>query len=430
VDLEEDRYTNLTWLGEAGRRPPAGESSGMRTKILLVALVALGALAPASASPVVVLADPWMPRCVHDFAWTHDHARSGGHEPATCGMKRLAELEVSKGAGLGQVEIHKDTAAVLQRDEGVVSLIDVKDPRKPKVLGRYRDDIADSFDGDLAFSRNGKWLFYARQTHQFSKDGVHVLDVSDPKQPRLAFYQPQGGTFRIGYLNHAGGEYVITMDAIAGLVVNRFEPTTGALVPVFVDALPALKVGGPSSAGVYVDPKDPKLGVPLLYATNGRTGLDVYDMSDPMAPAKVGSWNDAGLSDVEVIATKKRRLVLAASEYWFQSATPASVWKLDATKLDRIKTSSKETGAYEAAEPWRVGGIEIQGSRVHVAMGHAGLVSQSLRGRSLGAYRVPRPVNENASLQASPYAMDVDSAGGLLYLTDAASGMLTILKPR
>lgn len=403
----------------------------MRTKIAALCLTLVTTVAPAQAGPEVVV-DIGRPAktCVSTGPSTHDHAKAGAHKANVCKFKRIGEIEVSKAAGLGQVEIHKKLAAVVQRDEGIVSLIDIKNPRRPKVLGRYDDDIADSFDGDLAFSKNGKWLFYARQTHQFSKDGVHVLDVSNPKDPRLAFYQPQGGSFRIGYLNRGGEEYIVTMDAIAGLVVNRFEPTTGALIPVFADALPALKVGGPASAGVFIERKDPKLGVPLLYATNGRTGLDIYDMSDPTTPVKLASWNDKGLADVEVKATKNRRVVYAASEYWFNSTTPASVYELDATKLNRIDVQGQWTPPVDAAEPWRVGGLEIAKGRLHVAYGHAGLVSAPLHGFNLGQYRVPRPVNKNSSLKASPYAMDVDSANGLLYLTDASSGILTILKSR
>jgi hypothetical protein len=219
------------------------------------------------------------------------------------------------------------------------------------------------------------------------------------------------------------------MDAIGGLIVNRFEPTTGVLVPVFTDPLPALKVGGPASAGVFIDPKDPKLGVPLLYATNGTSGLDVYDMSQPAAPTKLGSWSEAGLADVEVKATKGKRLVFAASEYWFEPTTPAAVYTLDATKLESIKRKRVESAPVDSSsEPWRVGGIEVAGDWLHITFGHLGLVSRPLRGGAPAAYQVARPVNDNATLKAAPYAMDVDSAGGLLYLTDASSGILTILK--
>lgn len=402
----------------------------MRTKIFALTLALLAGVVPAYASKPIPIDDPPpRPMCAYASSPTHDHgtAKHSGH---VCGFRRLSEIEVSKDAGLGQVEVRGKIGAVVQRDEGAVALLDLKNPRKPKVLGRYDDDIPDSYDGDLAFSKDGKWLFYARQTHQMSKDGVHVLDVSNPKEPRLAFYQPQGGAFRIGYLNHGGTEYVVTMDAIEGLVVSRFEPTTGVLVPVYVDALPALKVGGPASAGVFIDPKDPKLGVPLLYATNGTSGLDIYDLSTPEMPTKLGSWKVAGLADVEVSATKKKRTVYAASEYWFGKMTPPRIYALDATKPANIRGRSLWSEGFDGSEPWRVQGMELTATRLYVAFSHVGLVSLDLGGNPRGLYNQPRPVNMNSSLLASPYVMDVDSAKGLLYATDASSGLLTILKPR
>jgi hypothetical protein len=407
----------------------------MRTKILAATLVLLAVMPSAAGGgksvPIRIDDPPPIPTCARSLmnAQAHDHA-SKRHPKAVCKMKRISELEVSKAAGLGQIEVRGKIAAVLQRDEGAVALLDVKNPRKPKVLGRYDDDIADSFDGDLVFSKNGKWLFYARQTHQFSRDGIHVLDVSNPKEPTLAFYQPQGGAFRIGYLNRGGNEYVITMDAIAGLTINRFEPTTGALIPVYVDALPALKVGGPASAGVFVDPKDPKLGLPLLYATNGMSGLDIYDLSVPEAPTKLGSWDQAGLADVEVRTVKGKRQVFAASEYWFDENTHPGVYVLDATNAGDIKQRDLWTAPVQPTTEWRVNGLELTGKRLSVAFSHAGLVSLDATGEPKAVYQQPRPVNEEASLKASPYAMDVESARGLLYLTDASTGILTILKAR
>ncbi|MDQ4025645.1 MAG: hypothetical protein M3217_09190, partial [Actinomycetota bacterium] len=190
----------------------------------------------------------------------HDDPRDHSH---VCGFQPISDTVVSEAAGLGQIEIRGEVGAVLQRDEGIVALLDVSDLDRPKVVGRYDDDAQRSLDGDLAFSDDGKWLFYARQTEQFSKDGIHVLDVSDPSAPRLATYQPQGGSFRIAYYATEGAEWVISLDAIHGLVINRFERTSGQLVPIHVDPLPAGKVGGPASAGLAVVPKDPMSGKPL-----------------------------------------------------------------------------------------------------------------------------------------------------------------------
>src|SRR5687768_15360782 len=105
----------------------------------------------------------------------HEVAR--GHR-YLCRMRVVGSRVVSETAGLGNIEFKGALGAVLQRDEGIVALLDMSNPTMPKTVGRYDDGATDSFDGDLAFSKDGSFLFYARQTHQFSKDGVHVLDVS------------------------------------------------------------------------------------------------------------------------------------------------------------------------------------------------------------------------------------------------------------
>ncbi|HEX2196635.1 MAG TPA: hypothetical protein VHJ76_06890, partial [Actinomycetota bacterium] len=325
-------------------------------------------------------------------------------------------------------------AAVLQRDEGIVSLVDVSKPGRPKVLGRYDGGIegqraGQSLDGDLAFSADGNWLFYARQSTQMSADGLHVLDVSDPAAPTLRHYQPEGGTFRVALHETEDATYVITMDAIEGLVVNRFDSTAGVLVPVYSDPQPVTRrVGGPASAGLFVDPKDPELGVPLLYSTSGTTGLQVYDLSTPDQPELLGSWGDVGLAEVEVVRTKKTRTVYAATEYWFNESIPPEVIVLDATDLTAISKKSTIGLGVPAAEEFRVQGMTIYKGRLYVAHSGAGLVAFGLDGDPRGYLTDLGERNEAATELSEPYAFDVEVAKGLLYVTDGASGTLTVAR--
>ena len=336
---------------------------------------------------------------------------------------------VSTEAGLGRIELHGKLGAVLQRDEGTVALLDMKDPARPKVLGRY-DTAKDSLDGDLAFSADGKWLFYARQTSNFDEEGVHVLDVSDPKQPSLAYYLPAGGAYRVQYLKQGDAEWVVLLDAIDGLVVSRFVPETGALIPVHVDPLPALKVGGPASAGFFYDPKDPVLGVPLLYVTTGRTGLQVFDYSDPSSPVELGAWPEAGLAEVEVHTTKKTRTVYAASEYWFGKSNAPEIFVLDATKLGGIKERRKISLGLPAAEANFVQGMALDGRRLYAAHSSQGVVAfDTVSGKKLELYLPRGARNANAGVQAAPYAIDVELGRGWIYATDAALGTVTAFRP-
>jgi hypothetical protein len=353
-----------------------------------------------------------------------------------CGMSKVGAVEVSEAAGIGRVEVHGKIAAVLGRDEGIVSLVDVGKPGAPKVVGRYDGGIegqraGKSLDGDLAFSSDGRWLFYARQSTQLSADGLHVLDVSDPAAPALRHFQQQGGSYRVALYEGESATYVITMDAIEGLVVNRFDPTNaaGALVPVFADPQPALRrVGGPASAGLFVDPKDPKLGVPLLYASSGTTGVQVYDLTTPERPALVGSWGETGLAEVEVVRTRKSRTIYAATEYWFDESTKPEVVVLDAGDLGAISEKSRFSLGLPATEEFRIQGMAIDGGRIHVAYSSAGLVAFDLDGHEAGYFNDLGDRNENATELSQPYAFDVEAAKGLLFATDGASGTLTLLR--
>lgn len=362
------------------------------------------------------------------------HVPAPPGSPSACGVKPLGSVEVSEAAGAGRVEVHGEIAAVLQRDEGIVSLVDVSNPGKPKVLGRYDGGVekqraGKSLDGDLAFSSDGKWLFYARQSTQMSADGLHVIDVSDPSAPALRFYQPEGGTFRVDVYETEAATYVITMDAIEGLVVNRFEPATGVVVPVFTDPQPALRrVGGPASAGLFVDPNDPKLGVPVLYASSGTTGLQVYDLSTPEEPALLGSWGETGLAEIEVVRTKGARTVYAATEYWFDESLEPEVVVLDATDFGKMSERKRIGLNAPAAEEFRVQGMAVSKGRLYVAHSRLGLVAFDRAGHAVAYLNDLGTRNEGSTELGEPYTFDVEAAKGLLYVTDAATGTLTLVR--
>lgn len=367
-------------------------------------------------------ATPCAPRVTeHDIA---SHASTRGHA-RECGMEAADSVQVTKQGGLGSIDIKGKVAAVVERDEGTVALVDLG---KMRVIGRYEDDVQDSLDGDVAFSDDGDWVFYARQTSDFDEDGVHVLDVTDRSQPNRTMYLPGGGSYRLEYYQDDAGEYVVVLDAIDGLTVNRFVRESGSLVRVFQDAAPALKVGGPASAGVFIVRKDPISGTPLMYVTTGQTGLQVYDMTDPTAPQIVGEWSDVGLADVKVRTRNGRRLVYAATEYWFDKTIPPAVVVLDATKLDAIEKVGERKIKVPVDDTWRAQGLVVR-PRLFVAYSHAGLIEFNRRGRLRGVAAIPTSVNEPAGYQSTPYVMDVAVRRGMLYITDAASGRLTRIRP-
>lgn len=350
--------------------------------------------------------------------------------PRTYGHVRITEAD-----GLGRIDVHERTAAVLSRTEGIVTLVDTGNPRQPKILGRYDDGAKQSLDGDLAFSHDGRYLFYARQTVQFSKDGLHVLDVADPKAPALTDYEPGGGAFRVDTYFDGTTEWVFLLDAVSGFVVYRFVPEAGQLVPVQADVLPALKVGGPASAGFFVEEKDPKLGIPLLYVTTGSTGLQVFDISDPLSPVELGAWEDAGLAEVEVVSTKRGRMVYAATEYWFNKTQPPEVVVLDGTDLAKLKEVRRMAVTKTADDKNRIQGMTLDGSELLVAHTDRGVISFPSRDE-VETFRTPacaRPKPGSdviCSVGLPPVSVtDVEVDGGALYVSNAATGVLSIVTP-
>ena len=345
-----------------------------------------------------------------------------------CRIRAVSSLAVSKNAGAGRIEVKGKLGAVLLRDEGFVVLFDISNPRRPRILGRFEDDVQQSFDGDLAFSHDGQFLFYARQTHQFSGDGVHVLDVSDPAQPSETFYQPSGGTLRLAYFYDGSSEWIAFLDAIDGLVVSRFVRETGSLVEVFRDSTPPLKVGGPASAGIFIDRMDPELEIPLMYVATGQTGLQIYDFSNPAVPSVVGSWPDVGLAEIEVRRSKSRRIVYAATEYWFDSTLRPEIHVLDATKLDAIKEVKRFGLDVPAEDSWRVQGMTLSGRRLLVAHSHAGLVVFNPSGAIKAVAQLGARHRTDAAMPGAVYAMDVEIRRGHVLLSDASTGRLHVLR--
>src|SRR5688500_5526121 len=116
----------------------------MAVRMLMAMVLVLGAAMPAApAEP----GDP-SPCAVHS-------PHTGEHEQASCGLTKLGAVEVSTTAGLGQVEVRDGLAAVGQRDDGQVALVDARDPAAPAVLGRYNPntgnpDVDQPCDGDVA----------------------------------------------------------------------------------------------------------------------------------------------------------------------------------------------------------------------------------------------------------------------------------------
>lgn len=352
----------------------------------------------------------------------------------SCNLELVGAVDVSV-TGLGQLDTHDDLAAVVLRDEGRVALVDLSDPAAPTVVGSYDGGTGQAaldhpLDGDVAFSADGSLLFHARQTSDWSNEGLHVLDVTDPTNPVRVDLAPQGGMLRVATAVVGATELVATLDAVAGLTLFEVvrTPLGASVVPLYADVLPALKVGGPASAGLAFDLAED--GSALLVATDGTEGLHLYDVTDPADVAVVGGWDGQGLAAVAVEHRDGRRLVHAASEYWFDATTPPELLTLDATDPGAVtEVARRNLGGHDGSLAWKLGGLVLWDGELFVAHGHAGVVALEPASGSLP--RATTDLGEPARPHPTygflaRYAMDVAVHGDHVLVTDAVTGELRL----
>ncbi|MDQ4125618.1 MAG: hypothetical protein M3134_08470, partial [Actinomycetota bacterium] len=135
-----------------------------------------------------------------------------------------------------------------------------------------------------------------------------------------------------------------------------------------------------------------------------------------------------GLAEIELVRTKKSRTVYAATEYWFNESLVPEVVVLDATRLDAIEERKRIGLGVAAVEEFRIQGMTIDQGRIYVAHSSLGLVGFDSAGHPVEYVNDFGKRNEGSTELSDTYAFDVEASKGLLYVTDAASGTLTLAR--
>ena len=172
-----------------------------------------------------------------------------------------------------------------------VRLLDVKNPRRPRILGSV-DNLPGGTHTLTVYP--GKPIIYASPGGLANGGGVEqILDVSNPKKPEVAAtYRP-----------NAAGCHDVSFDIrkdralafCAGLTEIQVWDVSDPLAPVTIGRIvnPAMffpHSAVPSPDGKYLVVGDEAFGAHEC-AAGGPTGsLFVYDMSVPEAPVLVGQW--------------------------------------------------------------------------------------------------------------------------------------------
>lgn len=212
--------------------------------------------------------------------------------------------------------------------------------------------------------------------------GVHVLDVADPRQVREVAVIPVGGG-EAWDLDIVGDRAYIA-DRIGLRAVDVSQPAAPALI------------GSRDSAGWA---RDVAVSGTHAFVADGDRGLTVLDLTDPTDISRVANLDTAG-------------------EAWAVELAGTRAYVADGTGLGVFDISDPElpVALGALALPGEARDLDLAGNTVFVAAGSAGLriidVSDPAAPRELAAM-VDLPVQANAAA----------AAAGRLYVADSAYGL-------
>ena len=342
-------------------------------------------------------------------------------------------------------------------NEGGFFIFDVRDPQKPKPVGRYQ--FPGPLGGDRSMEATDDANFVVLGTELIDcaghvnpvTPGLYLIDVRDKANPEMVAYEPDRGIHSVAVHRIDGTDYVFTL---ASEQRNVFRIDTSGPVARLV-RIADLPIGHDS---LVMD--DPLLGKPLLYAANGAGGFTINDVSDPANPKQLAEWNIPNREDgmyyihtgaVSII--EGRRIVVVTTEDW--EDYPSALWVLDATDLGVIDTVSNWSapGNHPAmAGMYSMHNPRFHGDKLVLTYYHGGLWALDLSTAAkradpvvIGQYmpaetkggipttpKTTRAVETagcpHLALQTAPLTFDVESGDGVVYVADLHTGLYT-LKP-
>lgn len=250
--------------------------------------------------------------------------------------------------------------------EVCLRIYDISTPTDPKELGR----LARPWGWGRKTAAGGSLLYFA------GLDGLHVLDVSDPSQPRVI----------------ADTDISAVGVAANG---NRLYATGGASGITVLDVSDPQQ---PKPMGSYEYPRLP-FGIAVdgdrAYVADWDTGLHVFDVSDAGLPKAMGTY-------------RKERWALGVSargSYAYVAAGKTGLVVLDVSDPAHIR----EVGSLETATGVR--DVALHGHHAFIAEADTGIrvldISDPTKPRPLASFDTPRQ------------ALGVATADGRLYIAEA-----------
>lgn len=415
------------------------------------------------------------------LAVDHDHMDPGLHEGAR-NMSLAAYLPVCDPASpcsFGEIDVMGDIALVaITEPDGGFALVDIAEPRAPKVLsvtklGRtVATDVKLAPDGRTAFIAVSNWLPFVGKPGTTAdptslagaptSQGIHVYDVADPAAPVSRWFEPMGaeGVHMLDVHVIDGEMFVFattpayfkfflpgqTRGPIEPVVISRYDAASGRLERISEYVPPEAGIGtnGDSAHDITVV-DDPDEG-PLLFAAFAF-GVAVARVADPAAPEHVGSWR---LADEGFDASRNAHTVMMQRVEGVRTlvVTPEQLeenelYVVDATDLASMSLVSTWHLPGDLDEraglEWSLHNVNLLDGKAYVAHYHGGVWVLDLSTRA--SLEDPRPLGHFATVETGqvgpglpevwagptmPNVWDVVPGKGVVFVSDITSGFYVL----
>ncbi len=261
-------------------------------------------------------------------------------------------------------------------------IVEVSDPENPRQVGVY--DTDDTFATSAVVEGGRAYLVAIQGRKQDTPTGLHVLDISNPARP-----------LRLGYFRTHAHDL-----ALVGHIVYLADE--GQLI--------AVDVSDPTAPKQIRSVPTPNNNFELRLVASGSrlyrlsTHLEVFELSGPSGPTLLGGLR------VEASGPGGSGLAVSASRAYVPAGMRGLV-VIDVSDPTRLR----ELAAY--AQPGSATGITISGTTAYLANGPAGVEVADLSDPSSAVL---------GSCKTAGYAREVAVSRDTLYVADEGGGLVIL----
>jgi len=266
-------------------------------------------------------------------------------------------------------------------------IFDVSNPFQPELTGTYENKDFEDI-GEIFISGHYAYLI-GRAANQI-QFGFQVIDISNPAAPNQVGSIVRGGSRSWIYVK---GNYAYV--SAAG-PTNDFDVVS--TVEVYDISNPATPTYKGTSASYYGSLSDIFVKDNYVYAANVYTGLQIFDVSDPLSPGLTGNYK----------TIKRFEDIYVSGQYAF-----GADWYTGLVVLD-ISNPSHPVWVGDLDTPGNANGIFVKGNYAYVADYYEGLqvidISESTAPTLMGNFK---GVASSGVFVKDKLAYLADGTGGL-----------------